>query len=1214
MNEDRKSRAYHAAMQIVQNRKSVLLTGKLGSGKSHTALDLMSSLIKTYPNFYPVIARSPYELNILANVSKEVVVLFDDCFGFRGSNGSHIRGWRRIEKLTKTLLERKQAYFILTADNSLYDTAMDIENGPGIPFIRGISRVDLESDAFRMTTKEQVTLLQAICQNQQKLQTIKDSLYEQCSQFDNQCIGFPLVCCFVGVTDTKRLFHDPFLCLSQLIADTRENKFASYMLLLHILLLEDGFPVAGLQNTDKTLFLKLLEIFNQVKCTYADLMDSAQPLIELNLIVKDSTRTYYTFTHRLVYLAVLRDITRCKFDEILDLLPVRAVSCIQFRVPEMDDSHQDQSDTSDVKVTIKLSQSHCNIIASKFSSVLESRKSEDFTEIASSYLWTNKLFMEVVKTMIGFQFFFIDDHFKIPLSAYFIRCGQSDVLCEVYNFVTKMHGSMASGIQHQLAKTIEEAIRDSNISILTRYSKLYLGNESRIVQAAIDVGDIEIFKIVLNPAGPFRNSMSAMVPATCSSENIDLVKFLLTQLGQDVTSALLRKKDQEGRSLLHFAAKGGSIEIFDFLVGLGLDIRSRTKLEMTVLDIAAIHGRTHLVKHIISKVPDTIEVSDNHGFTVAHFAAREGHLDILKYVVSKGADATLKVQGSNTIFHLGAYNGHVSILDFLRDSYPALMNIQNEEFFMPVHLAAKTGDTETIDFFLKRGTDPNIRTVDGRSLLHIAAFNGKQYLVKHLTAKFPEMIKFVDNDGNTIAHDAAASGNVYTLKYLLEHHIDPCVSSKDGCTLLHEACYYGRTEVMNYLVTNFPKLLPARSRNGYSCCHAAALGGFVEILDYLISNGADPGALSEDGSTILHEAAFSGKLEMVKYICANCQEMIYIGNVRSYMPIHFAAQEGQMEILEYLLSVTEGDIPETNENQTLLHIAAYNGRLNIVKYICSHLTDMVCKKDINGAAAIHYAARGGFDEILDYLLSKGLDPGATTVTGSTLLHLAAYDGKLEATKYLCTKYPQLIPKLDDTGNNAGHYAAGSGNTDLLRYLIDQGINPMSVTSNGSSLLLKAAFGGNLETVKYLCSDYPDMLCMSDEFGCSALHYAACGGHIDVLQYLCTVGLDPMTKTKDGHTLLHVAAYHGQITMVTFLCQEYPDLRNVTDGLGQTPDKFAQLGDQQEVLKYFKRDKRKSGMAQTVAERLPTCGNGCSLCMGSAWERCIGLLCFCRRNN
>lgn len=1207
-------------MQIVQSQRTVLLSGKLGSGKSHTALDIMQCLLETHTHHLPVIVRSPYELNVLENASTEVIVLVDDCLGVLDSDGSNIGGWRRMESLNKTLLERKQIYFILTTDNTVFETAMDVENGPGIPFVRDISRIDIESDAFRLTTKEQVHLLPQICKNQHKLNAMKDTLFEQCSQFDNQQIGFPLVCNFIGATETEYLFQDPFRCLCEFIADLRENNIASYLLLLLILLLDDGIPLAGVSSTNKTIFQKLLAIFNVPKCSFADVIDSAESLLESNLIVKDADKAYLKCSHQLVYMAVLKDLTHCKFDEVLDLLPVSAVNFIQFKVPNMDKAELDdsnaQSDNTDIKILINMSQSHCNIIASKFSTILESKKREAFTEVAASKLWSNKQFMAVVQCMLGFHLFFLEDESNVPLSVYLIRCGRSDVLIDVYTMLTQTHDSMTSGIQRQLARTIEEAIRDRNKPLVTRYSKLYSGNDIIIVQAAIETGNPEIIEIVLNPAGPYHNSINAMVSQACACDNLDTVKYLLTQLHHDVASALLRKKDSEGRTMLHFVAKGGSVEIFDFLVDLGLDIRAQTTLEMTMLDIAAIHGKTKLVKHICSLVPDMIEMTDNHGFTVAHFAAREGQLDIVQHVVTHGAGATLKVQGGNTIFHLAAFNGHVSVLNFLIDSYPGLQTLQNDDSFMPIHLAAKSGQVELIDFFMKIGTDPKIQTVDGRTLLHIAAFNGNLELVQHLSCRFQELSKIVDRDGNTVVHDASASGNIAVLKYLIENHTDPFGISEDGCTLLHEACYYSRTEVVKYLVLSFPKMINVRSSNGYSSCHASALGGCVEILDFLIRNGADPLALSDDGSTILHEAAFSGKIDMVKYITANCPDMLSIENVRSYIPSHFAAQEGHLDILIHLLSVSGSDIPKTNENQTLLHIAAYNGRLNIVKYICGTFTDMVAKKDTNGATAIHYAARGGFNEVLDFLLVKGLDPCAVTTSDSTLLHLAAYDGKLDTVKRLCSTYPQLIQMLDDAGHNAAHHGAGSGNLELLQFLLEQGIDHMAQSSNGSTLLLKAAFGGKMNIVQYICSNYNDMLNLSDEFGCSALHYAACGGQVDVLQYLCTQGLDPMTKTKDGHTLLHVAAYHGQLPIVVFLCQEYPDLRNVTDGVGQTADKFAQLGDQTEILKYLKKDKRPGGVAKTVVERLPACGDGCCKSIRSifsrTWEVFLSLVCFCRR--
>ena len=84
------------------------------------------------------------------------------------------------------------------------------------------------------------------------------------------------------------------------------------------------------------------------------------------------------------------------------------------------------------------------------------------------------------------------------------------------------------------------------------------------------------------------------------------------------------------------------------------------------------------------------------------------------------------------------------------------------------------------------------------------------------------------------------------------------------------------------------------------------------------------------------------------------------------------------------------------------------------------------KKDNSGYTALHYAARGGYSDILMKLLSHGAEPNSQTPSGrATPLHRAAYMGHYDSVKILLKNgaHPELV---DSDGMSALHKCAEKG--------------------------------------------------------------------------------------------------------------------------------------------------------------------------------------------
>lgn len=59
-------------------------------------------------------------------------------------------------------------------------------------------------------------------------------------------------------------------------------------------------------------------------------------------------------------------------------------------------------------------------------------------------------------------------------------------------------------------------------------------------------------------------------------------------------------------------------------------------------------------------------------------------------------------------------------------------------------------------------------------------------------------------------------------------------------------------------------------------------------------------------------------------------------------------------------------------------------------------------------------------------------------------------------------------------------------------------------------------------------------------GSGTLHYACINGRAKVLHKLIKLGASLNKANKLGHTVLHIAAMQGDLTLVELLCENYAD--------------------------------------------------------------------------
>ena len=234
---------------------------------------------------------------------------------------------------------------------------------------------------------------------------------------------------------------------------------------------------------------------------------------------------------------------------------------------------------------------------------------------------------------------------------------------------------------------------------------------------------------------------------------------------------------------------------------------------------AAGDGDAGLVCNLLQQGAN-VEAWDIFGDTPLHRAAVRGHLEVVKYLLSRDdVDANMRNRGNNTPLHEAAYYGRLDVVKYLLSRDDVDANARDGGGDTPLHDAARSGHLDVVKYFLSRdGVDvapPD--GGDGHTPLHEAARSGHLDVVKYLSSRDDVDADARDVVGQTSLHHAAVYGhfNLNVVKYLLSRN-DVDVNALDiwGQTPLHYAARYGHLEMVKSLL----------SRNDVDCERVGYLG------------------------------------------------------------------------------------------------------------------------------------------------------------------------------------------------------------------------------------------------------------------------------------------------------------------------------------------------------------------------------------------------------
>ncbi len=124
---------------------------------------------------------------------------------------------------------------------------------------------------------------------------------------------------------------------------------------------------------------------------------------------------------------------------------------------------------------------------------------------------------------------------------------------------------------------------------------------------------------------------------------------------------------------------------------------------------AADDGDLPKVKSLVESNIIDIEYKDTNGRNALYWASRNGHLNLVKYLLDKGLKTNEADKGGRSPLWIAACNGHVGVIKALIERKADIEHVgYNSQ--RPLHIAANKGKLDVVKLLLLNGANMEATT------------------------------------------------------------------------------------------------------------------------------------------------------------------------------------------------------------------------------------------------------------------------------------------------------------------------------------------------------------------------------------------------------------------------------------------------------------------------------------------------------------------------
>ena len=421
---------------------------------------------------------------------------------------------------------------------------------------------------------------------------------------------------------------------------------------------------------------------------------------------------------------------------------------------------------------------------------------------------------------------------------------------------------------------------------------------------------------------------------------------------------------------------------------------------------------------------------------------------------------------------------------------------------------------------------------------------------QHVESRFEDILRYVfdqtdrsvlrveDVTGSTPFFIACASSHISlgTLRYI--HDIRPdCVEDVNTNYYAVHAHYLlieqddndgidlrGRSEddtleIIAFLMEQHPGLFRMVSEHtGETALHVASQRGSVRFVEHIMDLYPDAVSCRNNrgGHLPVHLAAIYGNLEVIRHYCTRFPDIIHEPGNHGEVLIHYAAQRGHAETVEFLLSIDKSGATKFDSRSMLpIHLASYSYESNhdVIEVLCDvypesinirngqdHRLPIEIALQQQAGNPLHFSNHATIDFLRDMMAYTRMSTHADELAridigGNTLLmRILSRAAPLSAVKLVMAAQPEAVTIPNQAGLYPIHNASMFGKPKTVRFFADAHPGVLELKCDRfQNPLHSACRSKNVEVVDCLLELAPDLLMEEDRKGFLPFHYLLMSG-------------------------------------------------------------------------------------------------------------------------
>ena len=401
------------------------------------------------------------------------------------------------------------------------------------------------------------------------------------------------------------------------------------------------------------------------------------------------------------------------------------------------------------------------------------------------------------------------------------------------------------------------------------------------------------------------------------------------------------------------------------------------------------------IVHLQSQKGNDVNKLTHDGRTYIFWAAYKGNVEIMEYLLKKGAKTDIRDDHDYTPLNFAANAGvkNTKVYDILIANGANLKEDLNHDGANALLMViSKDDDFSLTEYFTSKGLSLDATDANGNGAFNYVARTGNVALMNKLLDKGIQ--------GNDQAFLFAAYGSrgkpngIEVYKYLESKGLNPNISNAEGITPLHVVAARSKDlDVLHYLKEKGLSVNQTDDKGNTPFLNAAFRND-LEIIKLLSKNVNNINHTNKKGETALMLAVQGNASEVVKFLIekgADINATDKKGNNLSYYLVNTYSQRNKKsfnEKLETLKTLGYNFSTPQENGKTWYHFAVEKNSLELLELASKLKLDINAKNSDGNTALILAAMKAQDDKILKYLLNHGANKSETTDFDETAYDLA----------------------------------------------------------------------------------------------------------------------------------------------------------------------------------------------------------------------------------